>query len=367
MFGSFHGAFNDNSKYLYLYANNHLSSKYRLIWITTKQSTLKHIRQLGYEAYWLSSPRGFWYALRGKYWFVNSYTSDILFCLSGGATIVNLWHGLPWKCIEHGIKKGPLAKRYSHEDKWDVFYHPACFIKPNYVLSGGEFISEIFAQSFQIRNDQCLQLGYPRNSLLGNSKTEVMDFIRKYESSQTLALVEKMQAYKTIYIYMPTWRDSQKNLFAKGIDLRALNEVMAGQNALAILKPHPNTEIPEHLEYSNLEFMDSTADVYAILPLTDVLITDYSSIMFDYPLMDGKSQILYQYDYDEYVAEREFNFPLEGNIIGRKVVSFEELIQVIRTKDYSMIENDRQQFLDKFWGETKKIDSCNEILNKVLC
>ena len=125
--------------------------------------------------------------------------------------------------------------------------------------------------------------------------------------------------------------------------------------------------MPEHVEYSNLTFMDSTADVYALLPLTDVLITDYSSIMFDYPLMDGKSQILYQYDYDEYVAEREFNFPLEGNIIGRKVVSFEELIQVLRTEDFSLDEQDRQRFLDKFWGETKDKDSSKEILDKVLC
>lgn len=367
VFGSFRGAFNDNSKYLYLYANSYLRSKYRLIWISTKQSTVKHIRQLGYETYWVASPMGIWYALRGKYWFINSYTADILFCLSGGATIVNLWHGLPWKCIEYGIKKGPLAKRYSREDKKDVFFHPACFMKPNYVLSGGEFISEIFAYSFRIRKDQCLQLGYPRNYLLGCSKAEVMDFIRKYESSQTLALAEKMQAYKTIYVYMPTWRDSQKNLFAKGIDLKTLNEVMVEQNALAILKPHPNTELPEHFEYSNLEFMDSTADVYALLPLTDVLITDYSSIMFDYPLMDGKSQILYQYDYDEYVAEREFNFPLEGNIIGHKVTSFEELLQVIRAKDYSLNENDRQQFIDKFWGDTKDKDSSKEILDKVLC
>ena len=367
IFGSFRGAFNDNSKYLYLYANKQKSEQYRPIWVSTKRSTVAHVRQLGYEAYWVASPQGLWYSLRGKYWFVNSYTSDILFCLAGNATVVNLWHGLPWKCIEFGIKKGVLSKRFSKEDKMDVFFHPACFRKPDYVLSGGGSISKIFAYSFRIRIEQCLELGYPRNYLLTRPREEVLDFIRKYESSQALALAETIQMYKTTYIYMPTWRDSQRNLFANGIDLQVLNNVMAEQNALAVMKPHPNTVKPEHSEYSNLVFMESTADVYAILPLTDVLITDYSSIMFDYPLMDNKSMILYQYDYDEYITEREFNFPLEGNIIGRKVTSFEELLSVIRSKDYQLTNFERQRFLFKFWGNTIKMDSSKEIFDKVLC
>lgn len=365
IFGSFRGAFNDNSKYLYLYANKQKSEQYRPIWVSTKRSTVAHVRQLGYEAYWVASPQGLWYSLRGKYWFVNSYTSDILFCLAGNATVVNLWHGLPWKCIEFGIKKGVLSKRFSKEDKMDVFFHPACFRKPDYVLSGGESISKIFAYSFRIRIEQCLELGYPRNYLLTRPREEVLDFIRKYESSQALALAETIQMYKTTYIYMPTWRDSQRNLFANGIDLQVLNNVMAEQNALVIMKPHPNTAKPKHIEFSNMVFMNSTADVYTILPLTDVLITDYSSVMFDYPLIEGKDMILYQYDYNEYIEEREFNFSLEGNIIGRKVTSFEELIEVIKNKDYTLDSKQRLDFLDKYWGETVGIDPCEAIFERL--
>ena len=364
VFGSFKGAFNDNSKYLYLYANEH-PSNYRPIWISTNRKTVAYIRHLGFEAYWVVSALGFWYALRGKYWFVNSYTSDILFCLSGGAKIINLWHGIPWKCIEFGIKKGTLAKRYSREDKWDVFFHPACFTKPNYVVSGGKIVSDIFAYSFRIDTSQCIPSGYPRNMLLTKHKEEVVAHIAHYESEATKTLAKKLEQFELVYMYMPTWRDSQKNLFAKGIDLVALNKVMKEQNALAIMKPHPNTEKPQHADYSNLIFMDSTADVYAILPLTDVLITDYSSVMFDYPLMPNKGMILYQYDYDEYIGEREFNFPLEGNIIGRKVSSFDELIETVRRKNYLLSESERAAFIQKFWGETVKLNACEEILKKV--
>ena len=364
IYGSFHGAFNDNAKYLFLYANEHVSEK-KHVWVSTKRSTVTHIRQIGYKAYWVGSPIGIWYALRGKYWFVNAYTSDIAFFLSGRATIINLWHGLPWKCIEFGIKKGTLAKRYSREDKFDAFVHPAVFIRPDYIASGSSLVSDIFAYSFRIDKKQCLSCGYPRNYLLSKSKEEVLDFIRRYESAETLALARQIQSYRTVYIYMPTWRDSQRNLFAKGIDLKALNTVMAEQKALTIMKPHPNTARPEHTEYSNLIFMDSSADVYTILPMTDVLITDYSSVMFDYPLMSDKSMILYQYDYDEYISEREFNFPLEGNIIGRKVTSFDELLSVIRNKDYSLPEEERAAFLKKFWGDTIHMNASEEILKRV--
>ena len=366
VFGSFHGAFNDNTKYLFLYATRNLRPQYRPVWISTRRQTVAHVRRLGGEAHWVASPRGLWLALRGRWWFVNAYTSDVAFFLSGGAKIVNLWHGLPWKCIEFGIKKGALAKRYNRTDRWDVFFHPACFIRPDYVASGGAKVSEIFAGAFRIDVGQCLPCGYPRNYLLGRPHDEVMAFIGQYEPVSTLALAKKIQTYTKTFIYMPTWRDSQRNLFAKGLDLNALNEVMAEQGALAIMKPHPNTARPDHTAYSNLIFMESTADVYAILPLTDVLITDYSSVMFDYPLMAGKAMILYQYDYDEYVTEREFNFPLEGNIIGRKVTSFDELLAVIRNGDYAMGEEERAAFLCKFWGETAGVDSCKYLIERLL-
>lgn len=371
IFGSFRGAFNENSKYLYLYArevgDRGLDSKnaIRAIWISTNKKTVLRMREKRLEAYFVGSARGIWYALRGQYWFVNAYTSDILFCLAGGATVVNLWHGLPWKCIEFGIKKGELAKRYSGEDKWDCFYHPACFRRPDYVASAGMLVTDIFADAFRINPSQCLPCGYPRDMLLFRKRDEVLDFIRRYESEATLQLVQQLEKYERVYIYMPTWRDSQRNLFATGMDLSALNESMNRQNAVLLLKPHPNTTLPPMDPMSNLIFVDSTADIYCIMPFTDVLITDYSSVMFDYPLVQGKGMILYQYDYEEYIKEREFNFPLEGNIIGRKTTTFDELIHAIDTLDFALDEDERIRFVEKFWGKTMVQDSSREILKQL--
>ena len=80
---------------------------------------------------------------------------------------------------------------------------------------------------------------------------------------------------------MPTWRDSQRDCFANGFDLQALNDCVAKQNACVLMKPHANTIIDKSIKYSNLFFLDGNVDMYCILPYTHTLITDYSSVFFD--------------------------------------------------------------------------------------
>ena len=364
VFGSYRGAFNDNTKYLFLYANEHITDR-KVVWISTKQSTVKHIRSLGYEAYSVMSLKGLWYALRGKYWFVNSYSSDIAFCLAGRTKIVNLWHGVPMKAIEFGITKGDLAKRYVQRDIRDTFFHPAPFRRPDYMVSTTDFFDEVFSQSFRISKKQCIQTGCPRNMLLNKPLAEVEAFIQRYESEATKQLVAHIQQYDTVLVYMPTWRDSQRECFANGFDLNALNTCAVKQNACVLMKPHANTIIDKSVEYSNLIFLDGNVDMYCILPYTHVLITDYSSILYDYILMPDKHVILFHYDYEEYVNSREFIFDIQDNIVGRKVYTFDELIQVISTNDYTMDANARQKILDKFWGETSGKNSCELIFKKL--
>lgn len=361
VFGSYRGGFNDNAKYLFIYANVHVKDK-QIIWLSTKKTTIKLIRAIGYRAYYVLSPKGLYYALRAKYWFINSYTSDIAFCLAGGAKIVNLWHGLPMKTIEFGITKGELAKRYVDKEFWDVFFHPASFRRPDFLISTTPFISEIFSTSFRIQKSQCLQTGYPRNRLLQmHCIKEIETFIDRYESAETKELIEKIQQYKTIFVYMPTWRDSQRDCFANGFDLYALNQCVATQNACVLMKPHANTIIDKSITYSNLFFIDGNVDMYCILPYTHVLITDYSSILYDYILMPDKDIILFHYDYEEYINSRELIFSLDDNVVGKRVYTFKDLLQVISTNDYQIDPIKRQLILDKFWGETVENDSCNSI------
>lgn len=367
VFGSYRGAFNDNSKYLFIYANEHILNK-KIIWISTKQSTVTHIRNLGYRAYHITSAKGIYFALRSKYWFVNSYSSDIAFCLAGGAKIVNLWHGVPMKAIEFGITKGDLAKRYVDKAFWDIFFHPAPFRRPDYMISTTDFFDEVFSHSFRIDKSQCLQTGCPRNRILQLPFAEVDAFINRYESQETKKLVEKIRQYKTVLVYMPTWRDSQRDCFANGFNLNDLNACVARQDACVLMKPHANSIINASNRYSNLFFLDGNVDMYCILPYTDVLITDYSSILYDYILMPEKNVVLFHYDYEEYINSREFIFDLKDNIVGKQVFNFKDLLTTIECADYEMNQAGRARILEKFWGETTHIDSCRSIFEHLeLC
>lgn len=360
-FGSYRGSFTDNSKYLFIYAVEHCSGL-DVCWLSVNRKTVKQVRSLGLPAYWVLSPIGVWKALRAQYWFVNSYTSDIMYCLSGNATVVNLWHGVGLKRCEFNIQNGALAARYVKKTFKERFYHPESYRRPDYLLSSTEFQSTMFASAFRISIDKCLNFGYPRNHILQLPKEEVLSFVDRFEPKETMQLIHKTEQYNKVFIYMPTWRDSQKDVFAQQFDLEALNKVLVLQKALFLLKPHPNTRIDNIETYSNIVLVGSKTDVYGILPFTDVLITDYSSILYDYLLMSKKDVILFLYDYEEYVHERDFYYPFDENVVGKRVSSFKNLLEVVEKKDYTMNEKDREHILSKFWGDTMKKDVCANIL-----
>lgn len=347
-FGSFRGAFNDNAKYLFIYANEHCPDK-ELAWISSSAETVAKVRSLGYRAYRSTSLKGAFYALTSKWWFFNAYTSDIMFCLSGGAQCVNLWHGVGLKRIEFNTVSGPLAERFIKRRFREVFYHPESFRRPDWLLSSSPFQTAMFAKAFRIPQSRCLEFGYPRNAVL---------------KSPEEALKGQFSGYRKVYIYMPTWRDSQRDIFVQNMDLKTLNGALAATESLLLLKPHANTIVNADLDgLSNIRFIDPKEDVYPLLPFTDVLITDYSSILYDYVLMPGKSVVLYLYDYAQYVKERDFYYPFDENVAGQRAENFQQLLDIIKQGPAPLDESQRRALVEKFWGESQEKDSSRELMD----
>lgn len=364
-FGSYRSGFSDNSKYLFLYLYR-THPELNIYWLSRNRQTIKHIRSLGLSAYWIYSPIGIWKALRAKYWFYNTYSSEIMFFLSGGATLINLWHGVGLKRCEFNInREGLLADRYVRRTFKERFYHPQAFQRPTYVLSSTNFQSEMFASAFRVSVEQCMNVGYPRNQILLKSKEEIRAFILRYEPKQTQQLVDILALYNLVYIYMPTWRDSQRDVFQVNIDLECISKILKEQNAVLLLKPHMMTVVDKLYNADNIILVDKDIDIYCVLPYTDVLITDYSSVLYDYLLIPDKQVILYLYDYTDYINMRDFYYPFDENVIGKRVETFNELAKTISTQDYKMNESDRQRILAKFWGKTMQKDVCENILKQI--
>ena len=81
--------------------------------------------------------------------------------------------------------------------------------------------------------------------------------------------------------------------------------------------------------------------------------------------MKDKDVILYLYDYEEYVRERDFFYPFDENVIGKRANDFESLCSCIESGDYALPADERNQLVDKFWGKTAGYDSSRMILDFV--
>ena len=250
------------------------------------------------------------------------------------------------------MDKGPLYDRYVRKTLKQRFYYPQVYRRPDYFLSSTPFQTVKFAKAFRIREEQCLPFGYPRNDILLFPEEKRQAFLRRFASEETWGFIQKFRQYDRVFLYMPTWRESQRNLFAEHLNLEALHLLMERKNALLVLKPHTNTVVHEHIRsmrYSNLLFLEGSVDIYPLLPYTDVLITDYSSVLYDYLLMPGKGVILYLYDYADYVKERDFNYPFLDNVAGEIAYTFPELLAAMKRDAYDTASY--AAIRERFWGD----------------
>jgi CDP-glycerol glycerophosphotransferase (TagB/SpsB family) len=329
-----HTPFNDNSKYFFLFSSKYLSD-YKIIWITKSQITEKKIRKLNLEVYRKNSLKGLYHSLTAKFYIYSFHLHDINFWTSGGSIKFNLWHGIPLKDIAFAIKSGPSSKLYNEKNLISRIIRPHIFIRPDYMLTTSEKMSSYFAKAFRINQKQCLEFGMPRCEILSWKKEKILTFVKTYESYEMLDLIHTLQNYTKIYIYMPTWREEVDFLNTAGFDFALLNKQLKLKNMLFLFKLHPFTKLKKlNLDkinaFSNLLVLDSEMDIYPILPFTDCLITDYSSIYYDYLLCKEKEIYLYPYDYNHYInTNRNFAFDYYNSMPGEHLKSFQDLLAIL--------------------------------------
>lgn len=362
-FGSFRGGFDGNTKYFFAYVSEQMP-EVDAAWLSTNKSTVEGIRRKGLKAYYVLHPRGVWFALTSKFWFFNAYASDIMFCLSGNAKLVNLWHGLPMKKIEFDIDTPPLSDRYLKKTIKERYYHPESFKRPDFMLSSSPMYSEMFSRAFRIDISRCLELGNPRNDILSWPEAQRMAFVERFEPESTRQMIADLKSggFNQVFIYLPTWRDSNYDFLGKDFNLETVDKVMKECHSLLIFKPHANTVIKEvdSSKFTNVIILSAKTDFYPILSYTDVLITDYSSVLNDYLLMEGKNVILYLFDCHKFVGERSFIWPFDEMVVGKRVFDFEALLEAFKEKQPEIDERQKEALVSKVWA-----DNVNRSLEKV--
>lgn len=331
LFGSTFGRrFADNPRYLYLYVSQHKEELgLRPIWISHNEDVVQMLNSKGYEAYMYHSLKGIWFALRGKVYLFDNYSKDINFWQSGGAMKVNLWHGIPLKKIQNDN----IFDKFRHpKNLWEKIKNIPRNISDeksnHYVLTTSENLTKIFSSAFKTKN--VLVSEYPRNQVLisDDIKNVYLDEEKK-DRKKIISFLNKKNdgKNKKMIFYMPTFRESE-TLFFKHFDKNHFQKFLAENNLLFCIKLHPKSKLNEefkNIQSENIMVINKDADPYVFLKLADVLITDYSSIYFDYLLLD-RPIIFFAYDLKEYLSDsREMYFDYDEFTPGEKVRNYQGL------------------------------------------
>ena len=351
LFGSTFGRrFADNPRYMYLYVSQHKEElSIRPIWISHNEDIVRMLNAEGYEAYMYHSLKGIWYALRGKVYLFDNYSKDINFWQSGGAMKVNLWHGIPLKKIQHDNVFDKFRHPKNIWEKIRNFPRNISDEKPNhYVLTTSENLRGIFSSAF--KTDNVLVAGYPRNeSLISDAIKNVYSHEEKEDKKKILSFLNDKadSKNKKMIFYMPTFRKSE-TLFFENFDKNDFQKFLAKNNLLFCIKLHPKSKLNEefkNIQSENIMVINKDADPYVFLKLADVLITDYSSIYFDYLLLD-RPIIVFAYDLKEYLNDsREMYFDYDEFTPGDKVNDYHKLKKSILR--YVNFDNGKQdEYLD---------------------
>lgn len=342
VFGSHNGEFKDNSKYLFIYMNEHRKDL-NCVWISKNKKQANDIRNLGYKSHHYRSIKGVYYCLVSKFYFYTSHLKDINYWISRKAIAINLWHGLPMKKIEFSIKTGPLTEIYNlYKFNPHRIRQPHLFRKPDFMLSTSPFMSNHFSEAFKISPKQCLEYGQPRLDHI--LYPEVFNNLHQINNKTKISI--NIKNFSKVFLYLPTWRDTKADILDDlKMDFKMVNSFLDEHNALMLVKLHPITpqESLDKINFPNIKICNFDFDIYSILDKVDCLITDYSSIFYDF-ISFNSSVILYTPDIDTYLTNcRELNFNYEQYTSGLRATNMSSFITCLneiilnkKHKEYSI-------------------------------
>jgi len=362
VFGASRGQFYDNAKYLLLWITIHCP-EIRPVWIGINRSQCDYLRSHGVEAYPRRSLRGCWIRARAKVYVFSSYLSDIGISLSGGAVRVNLWHGVGIKKIEFLIDRGPLSKVFDPSIfNVNRLMKPDVFMRPHLMLTPSHMMAEHFKKAFRIDDTRCLAAGYPRNEI-GND-TELKGRALQFGSDSYFNELKSLR--RRVMLYMPTWRDAGPRMLGGALgDLDVLNEAVTASGDHLIIKAHPNEKFTLPRQFSNVSIWPQNVDIYPYLDSIDVLITDYSSVYYDFIDISNGEVWLYIYDYEEYIStSRDLAFPYLENVAGKVIRTRDELIQAIGDDNADTADDRVEMLRARFWGKHAS-PACENIVQRI--
>lgn len=290
---SFDGrSYSDNPKAIYeTMLTDAKFDKYQLIWALKEPVIISGCKVIKRQ-----SLAYFYYLSKAKYWVFNNKMPDY-YIKRADQVYLQTWHGTPLKRLAHDMpdlgityyrSKQTYQEMVSAYDKdsqlWD------------YLISPNQFSTAVFCSAFKVNREKIIETGYPRNDILTTVSTEKIQGVKEKFN---------IPSNKQVILYAPTWRDNAFNLqgytFELNLDFTKWHKIL-GDDYVIIFKPH--YLIAQHFVVPNglSEFvltMPATADINELYIISDQLITDYSSVFFDYAILN-RPIYFYMFDFETY-------------------------------------------------------------------
>lgn len=286
------------------------------------------------------------YISSSKYWIVNSIMDESI-SKKKGQIYVQCWHGTPLKRLRYDIEVNgsvlntikEIRKRNDRDaSKFDYFISPS------------KYCTEKFISAFNLKKlgkkDIIIEEGYPRNDSLFNRSKKDIDLLK-----------EKMgiPKDKKVICYLPTFRDNQHTsgvgyTYNLEIDFDSLKKKFS-KDYIILFRPHyfiaNKIDLSKYKNFVyNVASYDEINDIYLV---SDLLITDYSSVFFDYANLK-RPVLFYMYDFDDYKNNlRDFYISLD-ELPGPITKTQKELESCIKNIDKVSLEYKEKykKFNDKF-------------------
>lgn len=339
VFVSFSGKnYDSNPRYFYEYMRRK-NKKMTYIWAFQKIPNYKvsNCIQVRY-----GSIRYFYYLLSSKYWFFDVGLTRGLKLSTKKHIVVHFLHGVP-------LKK--MGKDMKTVDKLDLYGDCLLADIATYILTQGDYTTKIMSRAYSTSRRKFLPIGSPR--------TDCLFDIKSYELEDKS--LENLKD-KTVILYLPTMREWKKNdrSYADFIKKLSLSD-----DQILVFKSHPSNRFS--IQSSNIYDATDIVSINDLYSLADILITDYSSALFDYSILE-KPIILYQNDYDDYISNRGLYLSMDQ--LGLNVCKTEEelcnvLFRILNDDLYYKLMCEKTKLIKKRFIENDNPHSSELLYNKL--
>lgn len=334
------------------------NQQYKTVWVVNNiQSKIpgnpKIVKQYSLKYYY--------YMARGKF-FINNGNFPNFYVKRKQTIHIQTWHGTPLKKL--GFDIDPSSPSYKENTSKQLMKRIARW---DYLVAPNEYTGKILQRAYKFEN-KMLNIGYPRNDIFYKPDEIKLKHIKETKEYLNIPMNKK------VILYAPTWRDNE---FHQGLANEPYNFKFNlerfvekfGDEYVLLVRLHPREAVRCQIkEYENVVYnVTNFDDIKLLYLISDILITDYSSVMFDFA-NTKKPIIFFAHDIERYSSTlRGFYFDLYEEAPGPIVTKEGELFEAIQNPE-RILEEYKEQY-DMFYNKYCSWEDGNaskRIINQVI-